>query len=311
MSNLKDIYNKQLEYISCNLCGNNDYEVIYPSQYELAQSANLVDTFKSSGDQVLLDQLVRCKNCGLQYLNPRLKEELVIQGYSSGEDETFVSQKSAREHTFEKSLKMIEKWVPQRGRILDIGTAGGSFLGMAHRRGWEVAGCEPSRWLSQWGTREYGISITPGTLFDMQLEQDSFEAVTLWDVLEHTGDPTAVLKECHRVLKPDGLLVVNYPDINSLVARMMGRKWVFLLSVHLYYFTRVTMNKMLEKTGFQTVEVKKHWQSLELGYILQRMKPYMPFLPGIASGIIKFLGMEHCQIPYWMGQVLFMAICKK
>jgi len=229
MSNLKDIYNKQLEYISCNLCGNNDYEVIYPSQYELAQSANLVDTFKSSGDQVLLDQLVRCKNCGLQYLNPRLKEELVIQGYSSGEDETFVSQKSAREHTFEKSLKMIEKWVPQRGRILDIGTAGGSFLGMAHRRGWEVAGCEPSRWLSQWGTREYGISITPGTLFDMQLEQDSFEAVTLWDVLEHTGDPTAVLKECHRVLKPDGLLVVNYPDINSLVARMMGRKWVFLL----------------------------------------------------------------------------------
>jgi hypothetical protein len=115
------------------------------------------------------------------------------------------------------------------------------------------------------------------------------------------------LVECHRVLKPDGLLIVNYPDIQSLVARLMGRRWVFLLSVHLYYFTPATIRTMLEKTGFKVARFKRHWQSLELGYILFRMQPYLPRLSSLGTKIAATLKIEHLQIPYWMGQVLVLA----
>ena len=168
-------------------------------------------------------------------------------------------------------------------------------------------GCELNQWLAEWGSKHYNITIHPATLFDMKLNENSFDVVTLWDVLEHTSDPKAVLTECYRILKPDGLLVVNYPDIGSLVAKLMGRKWVFLLSVHLYYFTIKTMQKILEQTGFEIVKQKKHWQTLEMGYIFSRMKAYISSLANLGSKVVKAIGMQDTQIPYWMGQTLVIA----
>jgi 2-polyprenyl-3-methyl-5-hydroxy-6-metoxy-1,4-benzoquinol methylase len=307
MNDISARYRAMLEDVSCNLCGADDFEPIYPARYDDAQPDQIMETFRSSGDEVLVDRLVRCRSCGLQYLSPRLKSDLILNGYSQGTDEAFISQNTARERTFAKSLDMIEKFQPGKGRLLDIGTAGGAFLGVAQRRGWDVSGCEPNCWMAEWGSDHYRIDICPGTIFDMALEEDDFDVVTLWDVLEHTPNPLAVLRECRRVLRPGGLLVVNYPDIQSLVARLMGRKWVFLLSVHLYYFTPETIRKMLAKTGFNIVDSKKHWQSLELGYILFRMRPYLPWLAKPVEGIVNIFRLQHVQIPYWMGQVLVLA----
>ncbi len=302
-------YQALLENVVCNLCGADDYSVVYPPRYELAKPEEILNTFRSSGDERLLDQLVRCNQCGLEYLNPRLRADVVIEGYSSGSDETFISQVAGRERTFSASLKLIEKYKPARGRLLDVGTAGGSFLSVAKRVGWDVEGCEPNRWMCDWANQHYGLKVVPGTIFDMRLESESFDTVTLWDVLEHTPDPKATLLECKRVLKSSGLLVVNFPDIQSAVARLMGRRWVFLLSVHLYYFTTATLTRMLNELGFQVVKVKRHWQTLELGYILFRMEAYLHAVARGLGWLVKRLGLAHLQIPYWMGQVL--AISEK
>lgn len=307
MTTNSEKYQALLERVPCNLCGADDYEVVYAPRYEAAKPEEIAETFRSSGDEVLLDQLVRCKQCGLQYLNPRLRGDVVIEGYSEGSDEVFVSQVAGRERTFAKSLREIERLHPQRGRLLDVGTAGGSFLAVAKKAGWDVAGCEPNRWMCKWGNKHYGLQIVPGTIFDMQLADAAFDVVTLWDVLEHTPDPKATLQECSRVLKPGGLLVVNYPDISSLVARLMGRRWVFLLSVHLYYFTPDTLQKMLGELGFRVIKRRAHWQTLELGYILFRMEAYLKPIAKAAGWVARKLGLSHLQIPYWMGQVLVIA----
>ena len=307
MDDKAERYRALLEDVDCNLCGKNDFAVVYPPNYDDAQPDDIEHTFRTSGDEILVDQLVRCRNCDLQYLTPRLKSDVIIRGYSDGTDETWVSQITARERTFNRSLERLERIVSPPGHVLDIGTGGGPFLGVAKARGWEVAGCEPNRWLAEWGSDHYGIDIVPGTIYDMGLDDQSFDMVTLWDVLEHTPDPKGVLKECRRVLKPGGLLVVNYPDINSLIARLMGRKWVFLLSVHLYYFTTETITNMLSQVGFSIRSHKWHWQSLELGYIFFRMKPYLPALASFGSKTANALGIQHLNIPYWMGQILVLA----
>lgn len=300
-------YQQLLETIPCNYCGQNDYQVVYPPRYELAKPDEIAQTFRSSGDELLLDQLVRCKQCGLQYLNPRLRSDVVIQGYSVGEDETFVSQAEGRERTFARGLKLIERYRPGRGAILDVGTAGGSFLAVAQRAGWQVFGCEPNRWMAEWGQTHYGLEILAGTVHDLQLPADSIDVVTLWDVLEHVPDPARDLAACHRVLKPGGLLVVNYPDIDSLVARLMGRRWVFLLSIHLWYFTPTTIAKVLDQAGFRVLARRRHWQSLELGYILFRMEAYLGGLARAAGKLARALGLTRLQFPYWVGQTLVLA----
>lgn len=303
-----------LEPVNCNLCGSNDYSAIYPSRYDQVSQQELVEKFRSSGDELLIDQLVQCKQCGMKYINPRIKSEFIIKGYSEGTDENFVSQADSRERTFNKQLGYIEKFTKshggqiKRGKIYDIGTAGGSFLQAAKKRGWEVYGSEPNKWLCQWCKEHYGFEIHPGDLFSSKRFDDSnFEVVTLWDVLEHVPDPTKNLQEINRILKQNGLLVVNYPDISSWLSKLMGRRWIFLLSVHLYYFNRKTIRKMLEKNGFEVIKIKPHFQTLGLGYLVFRMKNYSNLVHKIASPIVKVLHLGNLEIPYWLGQTLVIA----
>ena len=300
-------YQGLLEPVACAQCGGTEVDVVHPARYDAARPDDIIAAYRSSGDEILVDRLVRCRRCGLQYLDPRVRRDLVLQAYEEGTDETFVSQAEAREASFAPYLPIIEKLRGGVGRVLDVGTAGGSFLAVAKRRGWEVLGCEPNRWLCRWAREHYGIDVRPGTVADLGLAGGSMDVVTLWDVLEHTPDPVATLRECRRVLTDGGILVVNVPDSDSLVARLMGRRWVFLLSVHLYYFTSSSLERMLRSTGFTPIRRARHWQRLELGYIAQRAGGYVPLLGRVADAMFRALRLTHVTVPYWLGQTNVMA----
>ena len=293
------------ETVPCNLCGGTDYRTIYPATER--PIANLTVEFRSSGDAPLKDRLVACASCGLQFVNPRLRTDVILDGYREGTDELFVSQASARERTFARALKLIESQAPARGRLLDVGTAAGSFLHVAAARGWEVSGCEPNRWLCEWGRKTYGLDIRPGTLFDHRYPDRTFDVVTVWDVLEHVGDPMGFLRECHRVLKPGGLIVVNCPDIGSWIARLMGRRWLMLVSTHLYYFTRRTLGELLRGAGFEVVQMRPHIQWLELDYVLKRAEPLAGPFARATRRLASGLRHSRRQVPYWLGQTLVVA----
>ena len=293
------------ESVPCNLCGGTDVRTIYAAAER--PIVDLAVQFRSSCDEALKDQLVECVACGLQYINPRLRTDLVLDGYRDGTDEMFVSQAPARERTFGKALNMIEKLAPARGHLLDVGTAAGSFIHVAAGRGWNVSGCEPNTWLCEWGKKTYGLDIRPGTLFDQRYPDASFDVVTVWDVLEHTSDPKAFLQECQRVLKPGGLLVVNCPDIGSWAAKIMGRKWLMLVTTHLYYFTRGTLGRLLQLVGFDVVQMKPHIQWLELGYVIKRGEPVAGPLARAAGAVTSAVGLASLHVPYWLGQTLVIA----
>lgn len=297
----------QLESVPCFLCDADDYGVVYEARYDREKDADLVQKFRASGDELLVDQLVKCRQCGFQYVNPRLRGELIFAGYTEGDDPTYVSQLQARERTFAASLDEIERAAGGTGRLLDIGTAAGAFVAAARARGWQAEGCEPNKWLAEWGARHYGITIRQGAVFDQDYDDGSFDVVTLWDVIEHTLHPREMLARCYRLLKPGGVLVVNYPDIGSWIARVLGRRWLFLTSVHLYYFDRATIRRMLETTGFTVQAVRPHWQRLELDYILFRGSVLSSALSSASRRVAALVGAGKLQVPYWLGQTFVIA----
>jgi SAM-dependent methyltransferase len=223
-------------------------------------------------------------------------------------DETFVSQAPFRERTFERCLRHIESMAAPAGkRVLDVGAAGGSFLSEARKRGYEPTGCEPSAWMCRFAKEHYGLTLHPGTIFDMPAPDESVDLLTIFDVIEHTPDPKAVLERARALLKPGGVLAITYPDYGSLAARLMGSRWVFLLTVHLYYFTRVSMADLLRRCGFQVAGFKPYLQTLELGYVAQRAAPYLGPLGGLATGTVRALGLAGAPLRYWVGQTLVVA----
>ncbi len=300
-----------LEHVPCAVCQVDDYDVVLSARVERGDEAasDLVRKFRASGEEMLVDQLVRCRRCSLQYVNPRLRGDLILDAYTEGDDPAYVSQLQARERTFAAALAEIERAAGTTGTLLDIGTAAGAFVAAAQQRGWAAEGCEPNRWLADWGARHYGITIRQGGVFDQDYPAHSFDVVTLWDVIEHTPDPRRVLEHCRRLLKPGGLLVVNYPDIGSWIARLMGRRWLFLTSVHLYYFDRKTMRRLLQSTDFTVETVRPHVQRLELDYILFRAGILSPLVSQMARRVARTVGAGRAQVPYWLGQTFMIARC--
>lgn len=290
------------ESVPCNLCGSADLETVYDARADLERDRQPADKFRASSDELLTQPLVRCRRCSLLFVNPRFATGVMLDGYASGADPVYVSQMPARVRTFERTIAHINLLRPGKGRLLDVGTAAGGFLKAANDDGWDATGIEPNHWLADWGRKEYGVTIHVGSIDAITLPPGSFDVVTLWDVIEHTPDPLHVLRRAHRLLMPGGLLVVNYPDIGSWIARLLGRKWPFLSSVHLYYFTRTTIRMALDRAAFDTIDIRPHLQRLTLQYIMSRGSVVSPGLSRAGMRVVSALGIGAREVPYWLGQ---------
>lgn len=297
------------ETISCNLCGSRRFEIVLPALEDVEQSLN--DRYRSSSDDICREQVVRCSDCDLVYINPRLPIELVHQGYAEAVDETYVSQAAGRIHAFRKIVCQISRWKdPAGGSLLDVGAAAGFLLVAAREAGWKVEGIELSGWLSAWAKEHFELAIRTMPLEDDTYPPASFDVVTMLDVLEHVEDPSETLRCVRKILRDDGLFVVSYPDFGSIFARLLKRRWWFLLSVHLYYFTRTTIGRLLEQSGFEVIAMQRLYPSLQLGYLIQRLGVYAPLLGRILTRVARVLGLHDRSVPYYASQTIVFARVK-
>ncbi len=172
--------------------------------------------------------------------------------------------------------------------------------------GFSVVGVEPSKYLCEFGQREYGLDLRQGTLHEQNFFEGEFNIVSLFDVIEHLDQPGYVLDEIKRILHSDGQLIINYPEYNSWPRKLMGVKWPFFLSVHLFYFTPKSIRQILEKHGFLVVRLEPYYQTLELGYILERAGQIFPLAKWLEKAV-KILGLEQIPFTYYIGQTLVTA----
>jgi 2-polyprenyl-3-methyl-5-hydroxy-6-metoxy-1,4-benzoquinol methylase len=303
--------NNLFNVVKCPVCQNDKYRVIKDATYpEDLTEDQLRKSYSSSSDKILMDQLVTCSSCELIYINPQLRDDIIIGGYQDAIDPTFITQNNARIKTFSNSLDWIIEILgisrAEDFSVLDVGCAGGAFPMAAHSKGFSVVGIEPSKWLSQKARETYGLDIRTGTLSEQNFEKNKFDIISLWDVIEHLTNPKDVLFQINDLLRNGGTLVINYPNYSSLARKIFRQKWPFFLSVHLIYFTPKTIKLLLKQSGFEVIKEKSYWQKLELGYAMNRAGSYFSVFKYI-NHILKLLSMEKLQISYNMGQTLLIA----
>ena len=205
---------------------------------------------------------LRCVNCGLVLFDniPDMSEiksiycdEYFTEKKRNGCGADFLGEEHLYLARFKNRLERIEKKIA-KGRILDIGASVGQFLFAAKERGWDISGVEVSAAAVQMAKQRYGINIQAGALEDARIQEGPFDVITLWHVFEHFPGPVQALKKIHALLKKDGCLVMEVPNIGSREALLNGANWAYLRpGEHLYHYTRDTITGTLEAAGF-TVE---------------------------------------------------------
>lgn len=255
-------------------------------------------------------RLVKCADCAMIYENPRYDADTIVQGYMSSQEAEHDSQYPMRVRSFYLALKKHAKRLPPAGaRVLDIGTAGGAFLDAASQYGYEACGMEPSADLVARGKLR-GLNIEQGTIENHNFELGSFDMVCLWDVIEHLPDPKAALLEVKKLLKPDGILLINYPDIGTWQAKIAGKRFWWILSVHLHHFTPKSIADICKRTGFEAFHFQRYWQVLEFGYLEKMAVHYkIPLTKLITDLTPKFI--QNIPIPYYASQTTAIARISK
>ncbi|MBZ0304012.1 MAG: methyltransferase domain-containing protein [Anaerolineae bacterium] len=284
------------QHVPCNLCGSHDRQPYCPEN--------------GLG-------LVQCNHCGFVYVSPRpdAKELYALYGetyFHNNESGVvgytdYIKDEPNIRRTAQRRLTHLEQYVSP-GKLLDVGCATGFFLDEARKRGWSAEGLDVSSFGVQYAQEHFGLTTYHGSLTDLDFESASYDLVTMWDVIEHVPDPTTYVRRAAELVRSGGFISLATPDIDSLPARLAGRRWVgFKLSEeHVYYFSVKTLTKMLNEAGFEVVNVRHIGKYVPLSLFRDRLGFYFPWLAKALEVGEKALGLSEWALyinPYDIVQI--------
>jgi SAM-dependent methyltransferase len=295
--------------VRCPLCGADDYHVRFEDRLSgvaVDPQRHYTSTSSAYGEH---GRIVECRSCDLVYMNPRPHHQSVQDNYSAVEDTRYLDEEQGRVETFTESLEHVAEFMPS-GRMLDVGCHVGTFLTIAEQHGFQVAGVEPSTWASEIARGRITGPVHRGAVEDAPLPEGGYDVITLWDVIEHLPDPALDLRSIHSSLRPGGIFAVSTMDVDSLFARVLGRRWPWYMQMHLVYFSRRTLSEMLRREGFQIVDVRLHTRRVRLSYLASRLDAYAPPVARLLVAGLKRVGLGERTVGIKLGDI-FTVIARK
>jgi 2-polyprenyl-3-methyl-5-hydroxy-6-metoxy-1,4-benzoquinol methylase len=201
-----------------------------------------------------------CEQCGFIF-RPDLDVAALNRVYAEGgyEDmrgEQYLAELTHRRRDACVRLSYVEPWV-RRGRLLDVGAAGGAFVAEAAAHGYNASGIEPVPSFARAAREQLGVDVREAGLADVDLHESAYDVITLWHVLEHLPEPVVHLRRIASALDTEGRLALEVPNADSAVSRHMGRSWPSLEpTVHVNQFAPATLRLALERAGFVVLDMR-------------------------------------------------------
>ncbi len=189
--------------------------------------------------------------------------------YTSGADSTYVDEEPGRRRTFRRAL---EDFDCESGRLLDIGCNTGVFMEEARAAGFQVFGVEPSRFAVERAVNDKGLDVHCGAVPCDLPWRERFDVISMWDVIEHVDDPLGLLTFLHSKLSDGGELHLSTMDVESVYARLAGRRWPWYMRMHIQYFSRRSLEKILLKAGFRRVKIIRYRHIVHENYLAKKLE---------------------------------------
>jgi SAM-dependent methyltransferase len=213
--------------------------------------------------------MVTCDDCGLVRSDPVADDDLLATLYAASSFD-YGREIASIQSTYARALSRLEARSPRRDALLEIGCGNGFFLQQARKQGWrETRGVEPSADAVSKAPAELDGAIVQDVMREGLFAPESFDAVCLFQVLDHISDPVALLRECHTVLARGGHVLALNHDVSAWSARLLGERSPIVDIEHTYLYSPATMRRIFAKAGFVDAQVRSVRNTYSLAYLAQ------------------------------------------
>jgi SAM-dependent methyltransferase len=214
-------------------------------------------------------RMVRCNTCGLVRSDPVASDELLAKLYESSSFD-YDQEVQSLQATYGRALGWLQARSDRYETLLEIGCGNGFFLQQALRQGWrEARGVEPSEDAVAKAPPELDGAIVQDMMRSGLFAPESFDAVCLFQVLDHISDPLELLNECAAVLRPGGHILALNHNVTAWSARLLGERSPIVDIEHTYLYSPVTMRSLFAKASFVDARVRSVRNTYSLAYLAQ------------------------------------------
>lgn len=286
----------RVHYTSCPVC----------RSAEVNPLLTVTDSTVSKEDYTIW----QCGHCSLRFtqdvpaadaIGPYYKSPDYISHTNTSEGLINMLYQSVRKYTLKQKAKFIASQTGViGGKLLDVGCGTGAFLNVMKKEGWEVLGLEPDEEARELARKLYRLTVFEADQLD-QLPADSFDAVTLWHVLEHVHDLHAYIEQLKGLLKPSGKLFIAVPNYQSLDAQIYRRDWAaYDVPRHLYHFTPKSMDILMKEHGLAIRAKQPMWfdafyiSMLSSKYRHGYINYFSSFINGLRSNLNALANKDRC-----------------
>lgn len=244
-----------IHHTTCPVCDSTDLKPVLSAK-----------DYTVSGD---LFEIVECKSCTLRFTQNIPDADSIAPYYQS---ENYISHsntsrglinrlyQAVRKKTLQQKSKLvITATGVSKGNLLDVGSGTGAFVNEMKQQGWQVTGLEPDAGAKKVAKQLYGLELADISQF-YQLPLASFDAITLWHVLEHVHELNDYVQQLKSLLKPNGKIFIAVPNYTSTDAVIYKEYWAaYDVPRHLYHFSPRSIQVLMAKHGLKIIDHKAMW----------------------------------------------------
>lgn len=242
-------------------------------------------------------RVIKCLNCGLVRIDhgfsfgeiKSLYQNNYFENpdYSVGYIDYVATEQSLRMNFRKRAREIIKSANNKDFSLLDVGTSTGFFVSECLKLGIKTEGIEVSQEAVKFARQNLKLDVHKTTLEEFN-NRKKYNVISAWDVIEHSAYPNKFLKKVSSFLYDDGKFYFTTGDIDSLCARISGRRWhLFNLPDHLFFYSKKTIARLLDKNGLRVKSISYPWNYYELGYLIER---FLKKIIGIKNvKVIRFL----------------------
>lgn len=296
--------------------------IIHHERCPLCQSTELHSIFPVRDHTVSGEtfDVVECRNCTARFTQNVPGPESIGAYYRS---EDYVSHtdttkglvhklyRLVRIKTLRSKRKLITAVMGKKtGSLLDIGAGTGAFLDEMKKQGWQVSGLEPDPGARERAKTAYGLDLDE-TERIYSIPEKTFDAVTMWHVLEHVHDLHGYLAKIHSIVKDDGRVFIAVPNFTSADAAAFKQHWAaYDVPRHLYHFSPAAMKQLLAQHSFAVEAIKPMWyDSFYVSMLSNKYRSGSPRIPlavltGLRSNLSALMRKERCSSLIYIAKLL-------